>query len=383
MKISQAINHGNKRWKVDFGVIGGRRRIQFFPTKAKAQAALNEVVQLRRTAGDYWRQIPVKKRAHLLAVIHEIEQAGLDIATVWETFKKEKLRPLSSSVTLAQAIDELLQAKRTANRRERYLKSLAEYLKLFARGREQMPVQRITTQDLEDWFNQRQEAITTRNSNIGRLSALFTLCVRRGYLAANPCDNLERPYLERRPPTILKPNEIEKVLAYTHQNYPQYLAWLALALLCGLRPEEADQTQWKDINFVEGKITVNASASKVRYRRTVSPLPMALAWLQEARKLKASLPLSHSTRRRFLRRLRAVLGYAKWPQDCLRHSAASYWTSKIKDVGRVAYELGTSADILGTHYLNLVTQAETDHVWSIQPPQSCHRKSGKTQRQPN
>ena len=83
----------------------------------------------------------------------------------------------ASGVTLGQAIEFLLAAKRAANFRPRYIDSLRLYLSQFARGREDLPLSHFTVEAVERWFAERSEALTTRASNAGRLSALFSFAL--------------------------------------------------------------------------------------------------------------------------------------------------------------------------------------------------------------
>src|SRR5690349_1821911 len=94
---------------------------------------------------------------------------------------------MAGGVTLKTAIDSLLVAKRLANLRPQYLKSLRAYLAQFSRGRESSPVSAVDVFALESWFAGRSEALATMASNIGRLSALFAFCERRGWISRNPC----------------------------------------------------------------------------------------------------------------------------------------------------------------------------------------------------
>lgn len=87
----------------------------------------------------------------------------------------------------------------------------------------------------------------------------------------------------------------------------------------------------------------------------------------EAEAAGSRLPLPYSTRRRAVRRARIHLGLAAWPQDVLRHTCASYWVAKIKDVGEVALELGNSPSVLLRHYRELVTGEDADRFWAIKP----------------
>lgn len=154
---------------------------------------------------------------------------------------------------------------------------------------------------------------------------------------------------------------------FVKRNSPRGLAWFALALLAGVRPEEADRLQWSDIDLDRGMVTVDAAASKVRSRRIIHLMPAAVAWLKSARKLGAEMGVPRITRRRYLRAVRAKLGFEKWPTDLLRHTAASYLLAHHQDAGKVALELGNSPAVLFRHYRELVTREAAERFWNLKP----------------
>lgn len=125
-------------------------------------------------------------------------------------------------------------------------------------------------------------------------------------------------------PSVLTVKEAEKCLKWLRKN-PRSLAWFALAAFAGLRPEEVEKTLWKAINFKEGWVHVGAQTSKVRQRRVVDPLPMAMKWLKLAKKLKSKLPLEPWARRVDREKLSELLGWKTWKRDVTRHTAASMW----------------------------------------------------------
>ena len=86
-------------------------------------------------------------------------------------------------------------------------------------------------------------------------------------------------------------------------DHPRLLGWFCLSTFAGLRPEEAEKTTWRDVNFEEQWIRVQAQTTKTRQRRIVYPKPIVFAWL------------------------RAVAGGPKWKEDVTRHTAASMWFS--------------------------------------------------------
>jgi integrase len=130
-----------------------------------------------------------------------------------------------------------------------------------------------------------------------------------------------------------------------------------------VRPEEIDRLDWQQIDLDRATVTIGAAASKIRRRRVTPLSPVAVEWLR----LGGDLPLPLTTRRRCIRRLRDRLGFEEWPQDILRHSAASYLLSQEKDAAKVALWLGNSPKILLGHYHEMVKPEDVADFWQIRP----------------
>lgn len=273
----------------------------------------------------------------------------------------------AANVGIGEAIQSLLLAKRIANCRPRYIESLGQFLRMFARGREDRTLDSFDVFSIESWLADRREALSTRIGNIGRLSALFAFAVRRGWLTRNPCGQLEHIRMEPARPSILNPEQCERLMRWVQFHKPSAMAYMTCALFVGIRPEETEKLTWDAINENGKVIVIDACVSKVRNRRIVDLHPTAVEWLQSARAAQSMLPMSRATRRRLLRETRTVLGLTKWPQDVLRHSAASYMMAKYRDAGRVADWLGNSPSILLRHYRELVSAESALAFWSIRP----------------
>jgi integrase/recombinase XerD len=253
------------------------------------------------------------------------------------------------------------------NCRPRYIESLKSYLLLFARGREGINLNDMDIFTIEQWFGGRKEALSTMSSNIGRLSALFGFAERRGWMERNPCKQLEKIRIDRKPPKILTVEQVRTVMTNVREQKPNELAFFTLAIFAGVRPEELERITWDAINFETGIVTIDAAASKVRRRRIMELEPNAIAWIQLAGMENARLPVLRMTRRRYLDYAERWLGFDKWPQDCLRHTAASYLLAKHKNAGLVADRLGNSAAVLLRHYRELVTPDACAAFWNIRP----------------
>ena len=197
---------GEERWVVEW-TSGRQRNRRYFPSKRAAESERKHLEQQFAETGDLWLGLSSVERGEILAVWHEVRTQGLTLREVWEDYKRRPVTTATVRRTLHTAIDEVIQAKTQAKRRQRYVDSLRAYLDKFAQGREDLPADRITATDLEQWFAHRKEAAPTQASNLGRLSALFSFCVRKGYCSKNPCDSVERVSADRRPPPILSAEE--------------------------------------------------------------------------------------------------------------------------------------------------------------------------------
>lgn len=282
--------------------------------------------------------------------------------------QQQSSRAHVKSPTLAVAVKMLLEVKTQSNRRACYIKGLRQYLNAFIRGREDTSLDGITADDLEMWFAGRAEKPNVRSSNLGRLGSLFSFAVRRDWITDSPVKRMERHTVEPSPPQILTPEQARFVMEWTLATKSRWLAYATLCLFAGVRPEEALNAKWSNVNLEHGTVTVDASASKVRRRRVIHLQPAAIAWMKAAKQAGADLDgLTRIGRRRFLKRLRKAMGFQRWPQDIMRHSCASYWIAQVQDAGKVALALGNSAGILLRHYRELVNRDVADAFWNIMP----------------
>lgn len=268
--------------------------------------------------------------------------------------------PAPAGITLRAAIDELLAAKRTAGLRENSLAALKRLLGQFAKGREEVPLASIGVTDLERWLASLKHAPSTRQSNIGRLSSLFAYHVRRDNLTANPCRKLERLRIEHVAPVVLTPEQAEKLLRVTP---PRLRAHVILGLFAGIRPVELSHLTW-DAVCLDTK-TVRVDLAKTRRRRIVPLEPCAVALLAAVPDKTGNITPPVGVVRRFKRRACKVLGFAEWPADLLRHTAASYLLALLGDTGKVSARLGNSSSILLTHYHQPVKKSDCDRFWQI------------------
>lgn len=237
----------------------------------------------------------------------------------------------------------------------------------FAKGRESQRIAAITVADVEGWLG--TKSLAGRPTFKSRVSTLINFAVKRGYRRDKPCDVVEAPTPPRAAPSIFTVRQTARCLVFLRRRDPRALAWFVLSTLCGLRPEEAEQTTRDAVQIDNGEahIRVEAQTSKVRQRRIVTPLPAAVAWLKIARDAGSELPLSSQVRRPAIRRLRDTLHWEAWPKDITRHTAASYWLALDGNPVHIAEQLGQSVAQLKTHYQALLTRAAAVRFWGLVP----------------
>lgn len=353
MRLTVVTKRGEPRWKLET-LSGKRRKRQYFRTHDAAKKALACAERQLAAVGRSYDLMSAREKAQVAAVLHEIREAGFTLPQVWTGFKSRPNAPKASR-TLKQAVAELLEAKRRAKRRPRHLDNMEWYLGRFIQGREEMDVSAIGEAQLTAWFQARNEAPRSQKQHTGLLSALFDHCWRKRYIPENPVDRLEKIHIDQEVPKVLTLRQAIKAAAWARRKEPKFLAWLTLALFCGMRPDaEADFIDWGQIDLERGRIVI--TKSKVRAPRIIdlSFCPPALYWLRVAKQIGSPLPLTKITRRRYMRKLRAALRLEKWPQDVLRHTAASNLLAFHQDAGKVAAFLGNSAGVLLRAYKALV-----------------------------
>lgn len=362
ISVTRILMRGEKTWQVRWRDKENKRRRKFFSSEAAAEA---EAAKLRGqfvSAEKDFRTLPSGDRETMLYAWREAERRGIDLLALLAGTADTPA--LAGSPALMDVHKEMDEAKRKAGKKDRYLKSLAQIVTKFAKGRERMPINKITLEDIEKFLDSKN--IRSRSTLRARLASLFKFAVRRGYRPDCPTDRLEPITMPNQTPQTMTFTEMEKALAWLTLN-PRSLAWFALSAFAGLRPEEAEKTTWKDINFAEGWIRVEAQTSKVGQRRVVYPLPTAIAWLQQAKELGAELPLGRKARKLDRIALRAELNWPVWKQDVTRHTAASNWLAVSRSSADVAESLGHSEKILKKHYKALITKAEAEKFWNLIP----------------
>ena len=363
VSVSTVVRRKKKQWMVRHKPPGGKRIRRFFKSKASADRAAAHPKAEFETVGTEWAAMDPVKRTELQTIDREITEAGLTIRQVWEDYRR--LSKPKTRQTASLALEQCLAEKQSANRRPAYLANLRVIVSMFIRGREMMDVAEFTAEDVKAFLPVTLKP-SSRASRLGRLTAWFSYCKFQSWITENPCDRVQGISVELTTPSTLSVTQSRDVLSAFRRHAPEGLAWLVLGLFAGLRPTEAERMEWSDIDLDRAVVTVDAAASKVRRRRQVRLEPAAVEWLFVA-KIRSQLPISAGVRRAACDRVRGILGWKEWPQDVLRHTAASQLVELRQDVAGVALQLGNSQSVLLTYYKDVVTPEDCAEFWKILP----------------
>ena len=372
MKIRHTKRNGGKDvWELDIGMVEGRRRRLFFKTEKAARLKSAEIKSDFAAAGRRWANGRTSQKAKLIHILEEINERGLTLEQVWDAYKSGKIAQHQSGKIISVAIEEVLAIKSASNLRPKYLSELRRYLKLFARGKESLDVGQLGVTEIEAWFTGRNESPSARIGNLGKLSALFDHCWRRGYIKENPCLRVEKPHVEVGVPKVFSVEQCDRLMKTALKTDKKLIPELALGLFAGVRPTEIARLNWDKIDLKRKLLTIDAAASKVRHRRLVSLQPTCVAWL----KIGGQLPCTVNHRRR-MDNLKEAAHLQEWPHDVLRHTAASHLVALFG--ARTAAEmLGHSETMLFKHYRELVHPKEAKQFWQILPPLPENSKKWK------
>jgi len=235
--------------------------------------------------------------------------------------------------SVAEAVNEMIGAKRTAGASELYLSDLRYRLGVF-KGAFQCDVNAIVSDDVARFFDGVRLSPRSYNNFLRTLRTFFAFAQRYGWLSKET-DLLAR--VEKRnekpaPVEIFSPAELAKLLK---NAVPELVPCLALAAFAGLRSEEILRLEWADVERRPGFIEIAAHKAKTATRRLVPVTDNLASWLAVTAR-NGDRVWRHS-KAWFFEALRNAAADAKikWRQNALRHSFISYRLAEVQDVNRV------------------------------------------------
>lgn len=258
---------------------------------------------------------------------------------------------------------------------------------------------KVDRQILRDYLSRLVEQGVVKPSIARKLSAIrsfYRYLVREGVLASNPIEKAVSPKLDRRLPSFLTPDEVERLLNAPDLSTPQGLrdrALLELLYASGLRVSELVRLDLGEVNLDSGEIRVWGKGAKERVVLMGRPAAEALRnYLEQGRpkllgeKKTGALFINRYGQRLPERRVQKMLeDYARKAgiekrvhPHILRHTFATHMLDGGADL-RVVQELLGHARLSSTQIYTHVTKSQAKKVYLSAHPMAKEKEdeSGK------
>jgi integrase len=350
---------------------GGKRQVRYFKDQKSAKTFAQEKQVELLNEGRKHGEITEEERRTIIAA-RELDERlaaggirGFALKAAIDHYAAH-LKALTHSTTVHKAVEELLEIREAEGKSRGHILDLKYRLLRFAREYGDRLVASITTKEVSGWLLGLPGEPQTRENFRRGLSNLLAFCVGRGYSTGNPVTNAVKVKIPPKAIGILTTSEARRLLLACSETI---LAAVAIGMFAGLRREEINRLDWKEVDLERGFIEVAAVKSKSARRRLVTISDNLLEWLIPLRQLAGPVRLPEKTYRRRFEEAVKEARIEKWPHNALRHTFASNHLALHQDAAKTALELGhTESATLFRHYRELVRPDEAGAFWQIYPP---------------
>ena len=352
------------KFSVDLRPFGKGRK--FFKTRAEAEA---EVMRQKTLLERHSREAVGLSQREMSDFITAKTKLGEHGETINDAVRHrldylERVR--RSGITVAQLANEVVEAKRKDGRSLKYVYDLNSKLSRFCRDFSNLPIAAVTVEEIDKWLRELDCLPKSRAQYRANIGVLFSHAERLGMIDRNPIPRTAKPKLVDSPPEIFTVDELRSLLEAAQRTAPDVLPMLAIGAFAGVRDAEIKRLDWSEVDHLRGHVEIKGAKAKSARRRIISIQPNLAAWLRPYRGMNGRIVPEGA--RKKLDRVRKAAHLARWPNNGLRHSFASYRLAAIHDAPRVAVELGhTSPQMLYSAYRELVLPEEAERYWKIVP----------------
>lgn len=365
----------------------GKRHRKAFAHEKDAQAHAREVAG-RITAGEpeMFLLTPVDRLRYMTALealrpfnvtldvaARDYAEAvkHLDGASLIEAAKDYAARHAKIvSVSVQQAVDELIEAKRKAGRSAVHLADLESRLGRFA-ATFQCKLESVEQAAIVEWLDNLRVEPRTRNNFQAAIASLYAFARKRNHLPKDhdPMDGIDRQNDAGGEIGTYTPAEMAAMLEAAPA---QFVPVLVLSGFCGLRMAEIMRIGWDQVQIDKGVVRLERKHAKTNQKR-LAPIPAnAAQWLAPyVNQTGAVWPWSKPYLEEVKAKVSAKAG-VPWRVNGLRHSFITYRTSTLRNLPQVALEAGNSPRIIQSNYLELATQEEGERWFGIVPKQASN-----------
>lgn len=379
-KSTVGLTHGYETFTLAY-YEGGKRVRRTFPSLAAAKTEAELVATRLDRADSLALQLTGTDRQQYLLATAELQTTGIPLHLAIKEFVAAKAilgegslldaarlhrahtDPTRPQRAVEAVADECLVAKTGDGLSARYLVQLRSDLKRFAHDFRKN-IADVTGPESDDWlrglrYDGAPISGRTRNNLRTSIGTLFSFARQRGYLAKNTpteAESVSKAKVVEDETKILTIAQMKSLLA---ESTGVVRARMAIAGFAMVRTAQLARLHWEHINLTEMFLTANAMDSKPSRRRLVPISENLKSWLEPLLSRGPVLPNDEV--------FKQVTEHARthgieWERNYLRNSAISYRLATTQNVAQVAYEAGTSANVIFRNYRQLATPAQ-GHAW--------------------
>ncbi len=360
---------GSVSYRVDLGMVQGKRKQPTFPTLAAAQEFKRKAdEEIRRKSPLALSDLAQSTRYEVLGALEKLRPYGASLNDAVEFFLKHA-KPSKPAISFKEAIREFLKIKTKAGLSQRYLESAEEYFGALQKFFKDCLVTNVDFKQAEGYIYNKNHKWnqTTRRNHLRHGVLLFNFLAERGYISRelNPFAKVPKPKQIESKVTCLTTADVKTLLQHAlDSNAKAECACMVLVLFCGIRVEEAQKLDWQHINLEQRRVEVTAAIAKKGRRRSNEIPKNALAWLECCASTGRVSPKNYSNRLRKVREGAKI----EYHQNAMRHSFASYHVAAFKNASATAVLLGhPNAVLLYNTYRDVVHHKDALKFWNILP----------------
>lgn len=282
----------------------------------------------------------------------------------------------AKSKTFAEACAEFRTAR--AHNTKKYLADFDRLTRRFPKLSARLMAQ-ITSAEIEGTLA--GIPASSKNAILGRMAALFSYSIKRGWCLTNPIEKIEKDFIKPPPIHLITARRLRRLFVKAIRLHAELVPMIAIEAFAGVRPAEAAKVRWDDLDLEENILTIRGEVAKTRRPRHIALHPTARAWIDWAEanlkteRKETICPHPEMTLRRYLRQIRDAARIKPWLQDCLRHTFASAaLAAGWRDIGGVCLDLGHSdQSMLFRHYHRALRRGPAEAIFAVMPPKKIRK----------
>lgn len=383
----------------------GERQRQFYPTRDKANEAAAAFKDKVKEFGTMARAIPPSLAEDAISAAALLAPLGITLLDAVQRFVEAENRN-RASVTVEDAVAAFRatgEPKQEKGRviEEGWSKSQATAYrlrceKLVAEFSGRM-ISTITGEELQKHLTDTTAGPGGFNQNLRLVRTIWNWSAKppRKWCDTEAIKHLDAKGTVSAEVGTLTAAQAGKLLQTAEKHLPDCVPAFAIALFTGMRQQEIDRLTPGDITM-DG-ITVPATSAKTKRRRFVQmPEPLA-SWLASYPIGESVTPANWSRKEKAVRRLAGWKVWSdhvctmdfnpamdasppadlpEWPQNALRHTAATVSIALGKPIEQLTFEHGHvgGLEMLRRHYVGAMPKAEALKIWALRPAAKTNKQ---------